>query len=187
MITIQQPYNNKSLWVVILLLAIISVLASCSTAKELLDKAEKKDPAIVATYARDKYPCTDLLKPDTATIWRDSTVYIECPDSIPATYETVRYDTVNNTITRVVKVPVTIRTAGQVITRWYEDSAKLKLYRLQVEGLQSDTANYRKQMHKLTGKVSTRNKWLLWLLVVVVCETLWILRKHILKLFKLFI
>ena len=181
------PKMLKWFFIGLLLLIIIAILASCSTAKELLDKAEKKDPAIVATYARDKYPCTELLKTDTAIIYKDSTVYIECPDSLPATFETVRFDTVNQVVTRVVKVPVTIRTAEKIVTRWFEDSAKLKLYELQVNSLQTDTARLNKQVIKLSGKVAARNKWLLWLLIICICETLWILRKPILRLFKLFI
>lgn len=168
-------------------LIIIILLAGCSTAKELLDKAEKKDPAIVAQYARDKYPCTDLLKPDTAIIYQDSLIYIDCPETPTNTFEVVRYDTVNNVITKVVKVPVNMPVQVKTITKWYEDSAKLKIYRLQVESLQADTASLNRQVAKYKGKLETRNKWLLWLIIVCACETLWIFRKPILKLVKLVI
>jgi len=168
---------------------IVSILLfGCSTAKELLDKAEKKDPAIVAEYARQKYPCTDLLKPDTLVTIKDSLVFVdvECPDSI--TKETViKTDTLNNVITKTIRVPVNMPIQIRTITKWYEDSAKLKLAAISINNLQQDTANYRKQIVKLDGKVATRNKWLLWLLIVVICETLWILRKPIIKLFTAFL
>lgn len=167
-------------------LLIILILAGCSSAKELMDKAEKKDPAIVAKYARDKYPCTDLLKPDTAIIYQDSVVYIDCPENTTM-FETVRTDTVNNVITKIVRVPVNMPVQVKTITKWYEDSAKVKICAVHVASLQADTASLNKQVTKYKGKVETRNKWLLWLIIVCACETLWILRKPILKLVKLII
>jgi len=179
----------KTLLQLILIGLVIMCFSKCNTAKELMDKAEKKDAGIVAEYARQKYPCTQLLKTDTALVFKDTVVYLECPDTISTSipYETIRFDTINNVVTKIVKVPVTIRTAAQTITRWYEDSAKLKLAAITQNNLQADTASYRKQILKLDGKVATRNKWLLWLLIIVICETLWILRKPIIKLFTAFI
>jgi len=140
-------------------LILLFALASCSTAKELLDKAEKKDPAIVAQYARDKYPCTDLLKPDTAIVYQDSLIFVdvECPE-VGQPAEVLRIDTVNNIITRTVRVPVNMPVQTKVITKWYEDSAKLKLYRLQVEGLQKDTATLRAARDTYQAKAQRRGK-----------------------------
>jgi len=158
---------KKSLWyyfiaaivIIIMYLSCLASLTSCSTAKQLMDKAEKKDPAIVAAYARDKYPCTQLLKTDTAVIFKDSTVWVDCPDTASSSpYEEVRWDTVNDVRTRTIKVPVTIRTAGQVITRWFEDSAKLKLYRLQVEGLQKEITALTQSRDKYEAKAILRAK-----------------------------
>lgn len=139
-------------------LLILLILAGCSSAKELMDKAEKKDPAIVAKYARDKYPCTDLLKPDTAIIYQDSVVYIDCPETPTNTFEVVRYDTVNNIITKVVRVPVNMPVQVKTITKWYEDSAKVKLL---TEALnKANTANEKLQAScdKLAGKVARKSK-----------------------------
>jgi hypothetical protein len=134
------------------------LLTSCQTAKQLMDKAEKKDPAIVATYARDKYPCTDLLKSDTAVLYRDTTVYIDCPDSIPAVYETVRTDTVNQVVVKTVRVPVKLPIQVQTVTRWYEDSAKLRIFAIQVNALQRDTAALQSQVTKYKGQAGRRGK-----------------------------
>lgn len=185
---------KKTDWQLIIVgLIIVFAFSRCynsQKATEQVNKADSKFPEIVAKLARDKYPCTQLLKTDTAVVFKDTTVYIECPDTLtnnPTPFETIRFDTINNVVTKIVKVPVTIRTAAQTITRWFEDSAKLKLAAITLTNLQADTANYRKQIIKLDGKVSTRNKWLLWLLIIVICETLWILRKPIIKLFTAFI
>ena len=133
MSTVKQMRSKQPKWVNWVLAAgfivsVIVILASCSTAQELMDKAEKKDPAIVAKLARDKYPCKDILKPDTAVVYKDSLVFVEveCPEVV-TTETIIKTDTINNVVTKTIRVPVTIRTAGQVITKWYEDSAKLKI------------------------------------------------------------
>jgi len=120
---------------VMLAIAIAGILSGCSTAKELMDKAEKKDPAIVAKYARDKYPCTDLLKPDTAVIWKDTTIFIECPETTKGNdFEVIKYDTIKLPgQIKTVRVPVTMPVRTVYIDRWFEDSAKLKLYAIQVD------------------------------------------------------
>jgi hypothetical protein len=167
------------LFALLALVGCMFLLASCSTAKELLDKAEKKDPAIVAEYARDKYPCTELLKTDTAIIYKDSTIWIECPDSIPAQYETVRYDTVNNVITKLVKVPVTIRTPERIVTRWFEDSAKLKINAIEINKLQADNSKMADHIVDLNKKVSHRGKenWI-WRIIASFFIFLFVWRKY---------
>jgi len=126
----------------------------CYSAKKATDQVNKADshyPEIVAKLARDKYPCTDLLKPDTTIIYEDSIILveIECPDQ-PT--EVIRYDTVNNVITRTVRVPVNMPVQIRTVTKWYEDSAKLKMFTLQVESLQADIDRLRKDLVVMTGK-----------------------------------
>lgn len=141
------------------------LFVSCSTAKELIDKAEKKDPASVATYAREKYPCKDLLKNDTAIIWRDSTIYIDCPDtSANNPYEVIRYDTINNVITKIVPVTKTIRVPVNMpiktayVTKWYEDSAKLKIAAVDITWLQDELKKLDAENEKLQKKVARKTK-----------------------------
>ena len=168
----------KNLLALILIGFIIMCFSRCSSAKELLDKAEKKNPAIVAEYARDKYPCTDLLKPDTVTLYEDSLVFIECPDSNynPGEYATVLRDTLwQPGQVRTVRVPVKILVPSKVINNWYEDSAKQKV--LSVSLNKANTAN-----EKLTGentrlqKAATRRgveNWV-WRIVAAVLAFFWI-------------
>ena len=171
MTTTQQPYNNNSIWVILLLLAITVVLfSSCYNSQKATDqvnKADSKYPDIVAKLARDKYPCTQLLKTDTAVIFKDTTVFLDCPDSIPKQYETVRFDTVNNVVTRIVKVPVTIHTAGQVITRWWEDSAKITISKIDVNKLRADSSKMTDHIAYLSKKIAhkTKENWI-WRIIV---------------------
>lgn len=168
----------------ILIGILIMLFNSCQTAKQLMDKAEKKNPAIVAEYARDKYPCTDLLKPDTAVIFKDTTIYVDCPDTAQTgPYEVTVTDTVNRVVTKTIRVPVTIKLPGTTITKYYEDSAKLKLAGLQIQELQADTTRLQAKVNTYKNKLHTRTVQSLWLLGLVIALTLWTLRKVIIKLF----
>ena len=148
---------------------IIMGLAGCYTAKKAeqqVNKADSKFPEVVAKLARDKYPCTDLLKPDTAILYKDTTVYIDCPDSIQATYEVVRTDTVNNTVVRTVRVPVNIQLPGRTITRWYEDSAKLKLAAVEYNRVVKANEGLQAKNEKLSGKLKhARTENWIWRLI----------------------
>lgn len=142
------------------LFLLILILSGCYTAKKAeqqVNKADSKYPEIVAKLARDKYPCTDILKPDTAVIWKDTTIYIDCPDSITTTdFGIVRYDTINNI--RIIKVPVTLPVRIQTITKWFEDSAKLKLAAIEQTKLKNENAELTTTVKNQTKKIANKNK-----------------------------
>lgn len=167
-------------------LIIIILLSSCSTAQELMDKAEKKDPAIVAKVARDKFPCKDLLKNDTTVLYKDSLVFVEveCPEVV-TTETIIKTDTINNVVTKTVRVPVTIRTAGQVITKWYEDSAKIRIAAVALNGCNTEVLKLQASNDSLSKKAARRGKenWI-WRIIasVLICWQVWkIYRKIMIK------
>lgn len=143
-------------------LLLILILTGCYSAKKAqqqVDKADSTYPEIVAKLARDKYPCTDLLKPDTTVIYQDSLVYIECPEITPVNpFEIVRVDTVNNIVTRTVKVPVNIRIPGTTIIKWYEDSAKIALYIIDINRYSQENQKQAAKIGKLEKKIGIKNK-----------------------------
>lgn len=151
-----------------------------------MDKAEKKDATIVAKYARDKYPCKDLLKNDTAIIWKDTTIYIDCPDTsrIGNDFEVIvtKTDTVNKTVIRTVRVPVTMPVRTQVISKWYEDSAKLKINAVQINTLQVDNKSKTDHIADLNKKVNhkTKENWI-WRIIasILICWQVWKLYRKI--------
>jgi len=148
----------KIVWVILLALIVAAILAGCTTAEKLLDKAERKDAAIVAKYARDKYPCT-LLKNDTAIIWKDSVIYIDCPDNTnPFEVVIVRKDTVQNTVIKTIRVPVKVQLPSKVVTRWYEDSAKLKINDDHIRSLTKKVSEQTDKIVSLNKKVSNKSK-----------------------------
>ena len=151
------PDQVKYIWLILLAIIVTAILAGCSTAEKLLNKAERKDPTIVAKLARDKYPCTDLLKNDTAIIWKDSIIYVECPDNTNP-FEIIKTDTINNVITRIVKVPVKVQIPGKVVTRWYEDSAKLKINAEHIRDLTKKVSEQETEIVSLNKKVANKSK-----------------------------
>lgn len=167
----------KTIIQLILIGFVIMMFSRCATPKQLIDKADRKDPAAVARYTRDKYPCTDLLKPDTAVIFKDTVVYVDCPDTATSNqYEVIRTDTVKNTVVKTIRVPVHLPVQVQYITRWYEDSAKLKLYDIQVSNLQKDTTRLRNDLSSMTGNRNWYRKGFfieLGLLLILLLLALW--------------
>lgn len=152
-------------------------LSGCYTAEKAtnqVNKADSKYPEIVAKLARDKYPCTDLLKPDTAVVFKDTTIYIDCPEVVTTNnFETVRTDTVNHVITKTVRVPVNIPIKTQVVTKWYEDSAKLKLYAVALNKAIAANEKLQASNDTLQNKVARKSKenWI-WR-IIALCLIAW--------------
>lgn len=174
------PNQFKYLWVALLLIIIIAMIYGCSSAQKLMDKAERKDPEIVAKYARDKYPCTDLLTPDTTIIYKDSLIFVdvECPDVIPSEI-VVKTDTIKNTIIKTIRVPVNLPVQIKYITKWYEDSAKLKICDIALNKAHIDNKNLQAANDTLTAKVYHKGleNWI-WRIVASIFIFLFVWRKY---------
>lgn len=168
-------------YLIIILTAILfSGCYNAQKATEQVNKADSKFPEIIAKLARDKYPCTDLLKNDTAVIYKDTLVYIECPDTSVTNnnpFEVLRTDTVNKVITKTIRVPVTLPIRTQVITKWFEDSAKLKLAALSMDKITKENQQLQTDLKAIQGKLKTRTKYLWWLLALCIGLTVWNFRK----------
>ena len=154
-----------------LLLILIPALTGCYTQKkatEQVNKANDKFPAVVAKLARDKYPCKDLLKPDTTTIYQDSIILveIECPD-VPT--EVIRVDTVNNVITRTVRVPVNMPVQTRYITKWYQDSAQVYLLNRDLEAAKFANTKLADENNSLSKKIARKSKenWI-WRIIAII-------------------
>ena len=150
---------------------IILLFTGCYTQKkatEQVEKANDKFPAVVAKLARDKYPCKDLLKPDTTIVYEDSIILveIECPD-VPT--EVIRVDTVNNVITRTVRVPVNMPVQTRYITKWYQDSAAMYLLTKDLETAKFANTKLSDENNALSKKVARKSKenWI-WRIIALI-------------------
>jgi hypothetical protein len=161
-------------WLVVgVAIAATFLFYGCYTQKkatEQISKAAYKYPAVVAEMTRKLYPCTVLLKTDTITTQKDSTVYVDvdCPD-MPVngtqtdyagadTVTVVRYAT--KTQTKVVRVPVTLPVVTKTVVRYFEDSAKIFV-------AQNSLAKSQAAVSALEVKVKSRGKWFLWALALL--------------------
>lgn len=165
----------KTLLQLLLIGIVIMCFSKCYTAdkaQQQVNKADAKFPEIVAKLARDKYPCTDLLKPDTVVTYEDSLIFIECPDSnyAPGDYATVRTDTIHVAgESRTVRVPVKILVPSKVINNWFEDSAKIKLLMVEVARLNEANMELTNTVKKQDIKIANKNKenWI-WRIIALV-------------------
>lgn len=153
-------------------LAACILLFSCYTAKRAdkdLDKVQVHYPEKIATYARDKNPCV-TVKVDTVALVSDSLVYVDCPDNNGSATEYAGHDTIyeklqsgRKTITIAFRIPVKTYT----ITKVVEDSAKIKIYQLEVIRLNQRVGVLTGENIKLESKVARRGNQELWLLILV--------------------
>jgi len=155
----------------------ISVLPSCYTDKKAtkqIEKAMDRKPELALEKFRTKYPCVQTGS-DTTIVIKDTTieVEVECPDLVDTTF--IR-DTINKVDQKVIikKVPVKVQLPGQVITKYIEDSAKIKLLSLEINKLQAENKD-------LKERVDGLKKWRTYLLIPYILILLALLIREIIK------
>lgn len=184
---------NKILFFYILLLCSVLMLLSCNTSSKL-DKLDNKDKLSVAKWVRDKYPCVPLKPaptPKTDSIeykkWKAET------DSIVNSYETflssITPEVVVDSFDCTEKVNIykkneskflnIIKTNEQLLLELknkiknskpiidsfpvpypVKDSAGIYVFEERIKVLESENK-------KLQSKVTTRNKIIMWLFVIL--------------------
>lgn len=177
--TIRKPDGILIFMLAVLAWLMIMIFSGCSTAKELIQKAEKKDLAAVLEYTRDKWPCTEILLPDTVLQTHDTLVFIDCPEQ-PNDFQpgARRGDTLRVPgPVRTIRVPVTLPIETRYITRWYEDSAKLKLGALALTKSALEIQDLKQQLSDMTGSRNWYRRWFWWLILIVGCGVVYIIFK----------
>lgn len=146
---------------------LLLLFGSCSRytptkAVEQINKANNTYPGTVAELTRKWYPCITRSS-DTVVLTKDSVIYIECPD-LPEVIDGGRVDTfiIENVKTKTVRVPVTIPVRTQVVTKYIEDSAKIKVLTAAYDGA---VKLLEKEKEKYAEMKQARNKWRKWCLI----------------------
>ena len=162
--------------IIVGLLLPLVFLFSCSkytepTAIKQTTKANDKYPESIAKLVRGWYPCT-ITETNTVIETRDSIVYVDCPDLPQIIHEP--NDTIysTQTVVKTVKVPVHLPVEIRYITKWVEDSAKIFSITAELNKSDALIKKQNKDIEDLKGKVSKRNKWLLWLIIALVVSLL---------------
>jgi len=153
-------------------LLIVLLLSACygsKKAEKQVGKALLYHPEIVATIARNAFPCYNV-KIDTIT--NDKLIYIDCPAAIHDSVIIQGRDTIKLNFTKFVKVPYSLPQI--TIYKSIEDSAKIKLLQDQVYRLTTNE-------NILTYKISNKNKIIKWLIIFIVCLSIPFLFKLVIK------
>jgi hypothetical protein len=158
----------------LLIVLLLSACYSSKKAEKQVGKALLYHPEIVATIARNAFPCFNV-KVDTIT--KEKMIMVDCPESdstIIYVRENAIHETIHDTIhlTRNVKVPVKVQDI--MLYTYYEDSAKIKLLQNQIYKLTTNE-------NILTYKISNKNRVIKYLIIFIVCLSIPFLFKLLIK------
>ena len=157
------------------LIALISVmiLMSCHSTKKAenqVKSAMKHHPEVLAKFCHDTFPCT-ISKIDTVTNVEYDFVEIQCPG-----YEDYHIDTVwlNNNKTQIIDGPTVVARQNKTntITKLVKDSAAIRSCELEVIALNEKCKDLTSQNVKLQNKVTAKNRWIMWLIIALLCSIL---------------
>jgi hypothetical protein len=142
------------------------MILSCNPSKKL-DKLNEKHPELLANFCKDSFPCV-ISKVDTITSF--DTVYTAIKIN---EYEEIPKDTiwlVKNKIT-LINRPVIIASKYPVktIVKVVKDSAELTALRFELIKCNEESNKLITEKNKLQNKVSTKNRWLMWLIILFLC------------------
>ena len=146
------------------LIPVLILLISCNPSRKL-DKLNKKHPELLANFCRDTFPCV-TSKVDTVTYIEYDFVEVQCPGLESAKKDTI-WLTKNKT--NIIKGPAVVVTEYKTntITKLVKDSAEIKSCELEVIRLNEKCKEITSQNVKLQNKVTTKNRWIMWLIIAV--------------------
>lgn len=151
------------------LIPVLILLISCNPSRKL-DKLCHKYPNLCANYCKDNLPCV-TTKIDTFTKVEYDFVEIQCPG-----YEDYHIDTVwlDNNKTQIIDGPTVV--ARQIkfntITKTIKDSAAIRSCELEVIAVNEKCKELTSQNVKLQNKVTAKNRWIMWLIIALLCSIL---------------
>jgi hypothetical protein len=116
----------------------------------------------------DTFPCV-TTKIDTVTRVEYDFVEIQCPG-----ISNVKNDTLWITNTKTIKGPAVLVTQKEynTITKTIKDSAAIRSCELEVIKLNKDLDFYIEDNRKLSNKVVAKNRWIMWLIIALLCSIL---------------
>ena len=142
---------------------------SCNPSRKL-DKLNAKHPELLAKFCRDTFPCV-TSKVDTFTSFDTNYVTIKCPD-----YDSAFVDTIwlTHSKTQLIKGDAVLQvlTKTNTVTKIIRDSAQIRSCELELLTCNSKCNDLLQQNTKLQNKVTAKNRWLMWLIIAILCSIL---------------
>ena len=144
---------------------------SCNPSKKL-DKLNAKHPELLAKFCRDTFPCV-TSKVETFTSFDTNYIKINCAEY---DYDSAFVDTIwlTHSKTQLIDNPVYIATVGKTntIIKTVRDSAEIVYCNLELIALNKKCAQYIEDNRILLNKVTAKNRWLMWLIIALLCSIL---------------
>jgi len=152
----------------ILLLTAVTTL-SCNPSKKL-DKLNAKHPELLAKFCMDTFPCV-TSKIDTVTKVEYDFVEIQCPGVEDYHIDTVWLD---NNKTQIIDGPTVIvrQNKTNTIIKKIKDSAAIRSCELELISCNNKCNDLLEQNRKLQNKVTAKNRWIMWLIIALLCSIL---------------
>jgi len=145
------------------------MILSCNPSKKL-DKLNEKHPELLAKFCKDTFPCI-ISKVDTITTF--DTVYTAIKIN---EYEEIPKDTIwlVKNKTTLINRPVIIgqKYPVKTIVKMIKDSAELTSIRFHLIKCNEESNKLITENSKLHSKVTTKNRWIMWLIIALLCSIL---------------
>lgn len=151
-----------------LILLLIAVTTwSCNPSRKL-DKLNAKHPELLAKFCMDTFPCV-TNKIDTVTSVEYDFIEVQCPG-----VDNVKNDTIWINKNKTIKGPAVLVTQQQysTITKIVKDSAAIRSCELELISCNNKCNDLLEQNRKLQNKVTAKNRWLMWLIIALLCSIL---------------
>ena len=154
----------------ILLLTTITIW-SCNPSKKL-DKLNAKHPELLAKFCRDTFPCV-TSKVETITSFDTNFIKINCAEY---DYDSAFVDTIwlMHSKTQLIKGEAVLQvlTKTNTVTKTIRDSAQIRSCELELIAVNEKCKELTSQNVKLQNKVTAKNRWLMWLIIALLCSIL---------------
>jgi hypothetical protein len=146
-------------------------ILSCNPSKKL-DKLNAKHPELLAKFCRDTFPCV-TSKVETITSFDTNYVRINCAEY---NYDSAFVDTIwlTHSKTQLIKGDAVLQvlTKTNTITKTIRDSAQIRSCELELLSCNSKCNDLLQQNTKLQNKVTAKNRWIMWLIIALLCSIL---------------
>ena len=149
----------------------MTAIWSCNPSKKL-DKLNAKHPELLAKFCRDTFPCV-TSKVETITSFDTNYVKINCAEY---DYDSAFVDTIwlTHSKTQLIKGDAVLQvlTKTNTIIKTIRDSAEIRSCELELITCNNKCNDLLQQNVKLQNKVTAKNRWLMWLIIALLCSIL---------------
>ena len=154
-------------YLILLLIAVTTL--SCNPSRKL-DKLNAKHPELIAKFCMDTFPCV-TSKIDTVTRVEYDFVELQCPGYEPGNIDTIW---LTHNKTQFVTGPTIVATEYKIntITKTIKDSAAIRSCELELISCNNKCNDLLEQNRKLQNKVTAKNRWIMWLIIALLCSIL---------------